>query len=310
MGRDWQPRFACPDCGAAVPMELDLPPNCDRCEIEFGCRDGIFRFITPERQRRSEAMVRQYREVRAREGYVGHPGAYYRALPSVPAGDPHAAEWRVRGESFDRLRRFALPPDGSPIRILDLGAGNGWLSHRLATLGHHVVAVDLLADDDDGLGACRHYTTPFMRVHADFDALPFLPGQFDLVVFNGSLHYAPDVSATLTRARRMLAADGTLAVMDSPMFRHDEDGHAMVASKLRRFRIEYGMPEIVHPNVGFLTPASLGGAAARLGLCGCFVQSRGPLRWRLGRELARVRLRRAPAAFGVWIARPAQGEDR
>lgn len=252
---------------------------------------------------RQPLWLQQYLTIRAKEGRHGKPPEYFRMLPKVPADDPQASEWQIRAESFEHLRR-ALP-QGNTLRVLDLGAGNGWLSHLLSLLGHEVVAVDRLNDDEDGLGACRHYPTPFARVQADFDALPFAPGRFELVVFNGSLHYAPDVAATLARARRMLAPCGMLAVMDSPMFRHEEDGHAMVAEKIRRFRSEYGLAEVVHPSVGFLTPDSLAQAVAPLGLRGAFVRSRGPLRWRVGRELSRFRLRRAPAAFGVWIAKAA-----
>ncbi len=88
------------------------------------------------------------------------------------------------------------------MRVLDLGAGSGWLSHRLATLGYRVVAVDRLDDEADGLGACRHYPIAFPAVQADFDALPFEPHQFDLVVFDGSLHYSPNPAATLARGAR------------------------------------------------------------------------------------------------------------
>ena len=62
----------------------------------------------------------------------------------------------------------------------------------------------------------------------------------DLVVFNGSLHYAPYIAATLARAHRMLAPGGALVVMDSPMFRRDRDGAAMVDDKHTRFRRELG----------------------------------------------------------------------
>lgn len=253
--------------------------------------------MTPPRQ---PLWLQQYLAVRAKEGRRGQSPAYYRALPQVPADDPHTYEWQIRAESFDRLCRTL--PAGRRLQVLDVGAGNGWMSNRLAAMGHSVVAVDRLDDADDGLGACRHYQTQFARVQADFDALPFAPEQFDLVVFNGSLHYAPNIPATLARAREMLAPAGVLAVMDSPMFRHETDGHAMVAEKLRRFRSEYGLAEVVHPSVGFLTHESLAQVAASLGLRGGFAASRGSFRWRIGRALSRFRLGRAPAAFGVWLA--------
>ena len=199
--RSWRPVFACPECTVAAGLDLSGDVVCDHCRRRFDYRDGVFRFLTPDRLAAAEPLVRQYRAVRAREGYLGRTAEYYRMLPCVPPDDPHAAEWRIRAESFQQLQRFVLPPGGSAaVRVLDLGAGNGWLSHRLSSLGHHVVALDRLDDGEDGLGACRHYPTPFLRVQADFDALPFVPNQFDLVVFIGSLHYAPDVPATLARA--------------------------------------------------------------------------------------------------------------
>jgi SAM-dependent methyltransferase len=231
------------------------------------------------------------------------PAEHYRTLPSVPHTDPQAAEWLVRRETYHHLLQRVLAASSQPMQVLDVGAGTGWLSHRLASLGQRVVAVDALDDEADGLGAWRHYDVPFVVVQADFDALPFVPKQFDLVVFNGSLHYAPDAAATLARARRMLAPGGALVVMDSPMFRRDRDGAAMVDEKHRRFRLELAVADDVRPGVGYLTFARLGAIAASLDLQAQFVPTRGPLPWRLRRQFARVRLRRAPAAFGLWMAR-------
>jgi predicted RNA methylase len=54
-----------------------------------------------------------------------------------------------------------------PLDLLDLGAGTGWMSYRLALRGHHPVAVDLLNDDRDGLGAARHF---FAKLPREFRA--------------------------------------------------------------------------------------------------------------------------------------------
>jgi SAM-dependent methyltransferase len=241
--------------------------------------EGVWRFLPPGRQTAIEPFARQYRLIREREGYRVSSPEYYRRLPNVAPDDPHAHEWRLRKESFAHLLRNVLAYGCASMRILDVGAGCGWMSHRLAALGHHLTAVDALDDGVDGLGASRHYNVGFVRVQADFDALPFAPQQFDLVVFNGSLHYAPDIGATLAHARRMLAPGGTLVVMDSPMF--DRDRQA---------------------STGYVTFATLADAARRLALRARFVRSRGPLRWRIGRRLEWLRLHRAPAAFGLWIA--------
>ncbi len=240
MSESWAPRFACPECAAAMDDQGGCALGCSGCGQRFERRDRIYRFLTESRRVAAEPFIRQYRAVREQDGYRGRTPEYYRALPCVEPTDPHAAEWRIRQESVQQLQSRVLDGHG-PLCVLDLGAGNGWLSHRLTSLGHRAVAVDWHDDEQDGLGACRHYAAPIPCVQADFDALPFAPCQFDVVVFNGSLHYAPDIGATLGAARRVLAPGGALVVMDSPMFRDEIDGHLMVAEKLRRFRTEYGL---------------------------------------------------------------------
>jgi SAM-dependent methyltransferase len=300
----WLPAFACPECRESLAAsETANAYVCVRCSTTFDCVDGVHRFLSRQRAEAAAPFLRQYRIVRGHEGYRAATREYYVQLPSVASDDRHATEWRIRRESLVHLQRFALPDvSKAPLRVLDLGAGCGWLSHRLAAGGHRVVAVDRLDDDADGLGACRHYPVRFVMVQADFDALPFAPGQFGLVVFDGSLHYAADPAVTLAQATRMLTRGGSIAVMDSPMFERDGDGQAMVSAQLRRLGSDHGLREVVRPGLGFLTFAALDRAGEQLGLRGRFIPSRGPLAWRLGRQLARLRLRRAPAAFGVWVA--------
>jgi SAM-dependent methyltransferase len=275
---------------------------CVRCGTTFDREQELFRFLTPGRAAAAAAFVAQYRAVREREGYRVADPEYYRRLPEVAAGDLHAADWRVRRESFRHLRRAVLTSSRA-MRVLDLGAGCGWLSHQIAAGGHQPVAVDRLDDEVDGLGACRHYAVPFAAVQADFDALPFEPGQFDVAVFNGSLHYSADPAATLAEARRMLAPGGCVAIMDSPMFARDEDGQAMVERQLHGIAVRHGLDAPVRPGTGFLTFALLDRAAGRFGWSSRFVPSRGSLTWQLRREIGRIRLGRAPAAFGLWVAR-------
>jgi SAM-dependent methyltransferase len=298
------PTFACPECRAEiVPVDRD-GLACAGCHARFEQRDGIFRFLTHVREGAARPFERQYRHVRAREGRNATAQAGSAALAPLPPGHTGADEWRVRRESCTHLERHALANGpATSARILDLGAGNGWLSRRLASAGHRVVAVDRLDDAAEGLGACRGPAENVVAVQADFDALPFEPRQFDLVVFNASLHYAPDPAATLASGTRMLAHGGTLAVMDSPAFESAAHGEAMVADQMRRMQAEHGVASPVRTGAGYLTFGAMSRAFASNGLTARFLPSRGPLVWRVRRHLARFRLRRQPAAFGVWVAR-------
>ncbi len=296
----WRPRFACPDCRLPASGH---PLCCAGCGRVFEPQQGIYRCLPAARARCWDRFVEQYRLVREREGYRPDVPDYYRRLPSVPRADPAAPVWRIRRESYAHLLRHVLPAVWrGPIHILDLGAGCGWLSHRLASFGHHVVAVDRLDDEQDGLGVCRHYPVALTAVQADFDALPFDAAQFDLIVFDAALHYARDPARTLDHTARALTPGGLLAVVDSPMFPDDEAGRSMVADEDRRLRVDHGVQEAIRPGLGYLTFDALDRAAAALGFPSRFVPSRGPFGWRARRQLAGWRMGRAPAAFGVWVA--------
>ncbi len=52
--------------------------------------------------------------------------------------------------SYDYLVRHALKQLENGAKILDIGAGNCWMSYRLALAGHKPIAVDLLINKRDG----------------------------------------------------------------------------------------------------------------------------------------------------------------
>ena len=300
----WIPEFVCPGCGSTrvAPATAGASTGsriCRSCGADVAWRGGIFRFLSETRLAQIEPLVAQYRRVREQDGYRQRGAAYYRQLPEVSRGDPQHAVWRIRQESFRHLRRWVLPRLGRrPLRVLDLGAGNGWLSHRLTLLGNVCVAVDWLDDSDDGLGAALHYTTPFTRLQADFDHLPMVDGQFDAVIFNASLHYSANPSATLRSASKALLKGGTLVVMDSPVFVREADGRRMLAERQHGLTDRIGRP--LEWGVGYLTVDGLERTAREAGLVLQRIPSRGGPRWAFRRWLAGRKLRRQPAGFGIW----------
>lgn len=194
----------------------------------------------------SQARFRiAYGAHRAAEGRATTP-AQLLQLPYLEDG-PFARQWAVRARTFDAfVKRIVRPLLGQkkPLRLLDLGAGNGWLSYHMALAGVFAVAVDFRDDHVDGIGAartfCREGDFSFHRIAASFDALPIASKQFDIVVFNASLHYALDLPRVLNQALQALRPGGKIAILDSPFYRRDSDGEKMVAEKRHEAATQFG----------------------------------------------------------------------
>jgi len=242
-------------------------------------------------------FLADYAKIRSAEGRGSPDSAYYRALPFVDLTGRNSSQWRIRARTFEYFRRRILPP--RPCRILDLGAGNGWLSYRLARMGHSPVAVDIFADARDGLGAARHYPLRFPAVEADFNDLPFPAASFDLAVFNSSIHYSDDYRKTLAAARRCLRLGGRAVVLDSPIYRRREHGEAMRAERQESFERQYGLRSEALGSIEFFDEEMLQALARSLSLTWKIHRPWYGWRWHLRPAQAWLKRRRPPSRF--WI---------
>ena len=200
------------------------------------------------------------------------------------------------------LRRAADRAAG-PLRVLDLGAGNGWLAHRAAVAGAEAAALDVRADRVDGLGAAPA-GSPMERIVASFEAIPVSADAFDVVVFNAALHYAEDLGAALGEARRVARVGARIVVLDSPFYRNAEDGEAMVQEKRRNAEHTFGdrtSTLLALAFIEYLTPQRLADASrhARLGPWRRH-RVRYPLWYELRGVRALVRGERTPSRFDLW----------
>jgi ubiquinone/menaquinone biosynthesis C-methylase UbiE len=188
--------------------------------------------------------------------------------------------------------------------VLDLGAGVGWLSHRAAQLGHQPLAVDLSVDELDGLGAAScHLADGWPLVQAEFDRLPLADAQADVTVFNASLHYSVDLAATLAEALRVTRPDGAVVVMDSPIYRADAAGAAMVAERAADFERRFGTRSDAMPSVGYLTDDGIAALGRQLGVRWQTVVPWYGWRWAARPWQARLRRQRERSRFAVLVAR-------
>jgi SAM-dependent methyltransferase len=255
---------------------------------------------------------------RFRTDYAAHRAAEGRGLeeeallelPWLQKG-PLARQWGVRARTFDAFLKHVADPmarsAGRPLRILDLGAGNGWLSYRLALRGHDCIAVDIREDRVDGLGAADAFLSRvrFDCLVASFDALPVADSLADLTVFNAALHYATSLGATLAEAVRATRRGGTLVILDSPFYARDAQGAAMVAEKHAHAAERFGdraQSLLALPHIEYLTAERLRRASAALGLAWQRRRVRYPLWYELRPLAARLRRKRMPSRFDIWTA--------
>ncbi len=298
--------LACPDCRGAL-EEANGGGRCPRCAAVFRCEGGIWRLLPRARGPLLRRFVTEYTEVRRAEGWGSDDPAYLRGLPFSDTTGRRVSHWRIRAASFEALVDHVVAEaervHRRPLAVLDLGAGNGWLAARLAARGHEVAAIDLVTDLSDGLGAYVHYRDVYVPIEADFDHLPFVPAQADLAIFNASLHYAPDLAASLGEALRVLRRDGAIAVLDTPVYRDRASGEAMVRERERRFEAHCGFRSDALGGEGFLTLGRLAELGAALGLR--WSRYRPPVWWRMRASslVAQAHGGRERATFPLLVAR-------
>lgn len=265
--------------------------------------------LLPEARSHLAGFMGEYERIRRSEGRGSDSPGFYLGLPYRDASGIDARQWHVRARSHDYILGRLLPRKGGQPAgsVLDLGAGNCWMSYRLALAGYRPCAVDLLTDDHDGMGAARHYRSRlpdlFPRLQATFGRLPLADGQFDAAVFNASFHYGEDGVAPLREALRCLKPGGLVVISDTPWYPTEEDGTKMLAERRSAFLCRHGTAGSTLPVLGFLTDDRLRGMARALSIRWDVHRPWYGPAWALRPLLARLRRRRQPARFRLYVAR-------
>ena len=294
----------CPACGGAVGRVDQERFACSGCGFKIAKERQIYRALPPDRVFYFERFIKEYGAIRQQEGRWG-TSEYYLALPFRDTTGNNTWQWKIRARTFLYFERHVLPkiaaqnPKGADV--LDIGAGNGWFSYRLALSGHYPIALDLSDNRLDGLGAAQHYHAqliqPFPCFQAEMDHLPFQSLQFDAVVFNASFHYSTDYEVTLKEAVRCLRRPGYLVIADSPFYRRAESGERMLAERRVNFCQKFGLASDSLASKEYLTAEILSGLARRFGLVWNVATPWYGLNWALRPIKAWALGRREPSRF-------------
>ena len=268
---------------------------------------GIWRAIAPDREQHFRQFVKDYQTVRSLEGRGSSRADFYLTLPYEDLTGRNPWQWKIRARTYrffgDRILTQLEQQHPEGLDVLDVGAGNCWMSYRLVLRGHRTVAVDLLDNDEDGLGAARHYFAymgkSFARFQAEMDRLPFGESQFDAAVFNASIHYSEDYQRTLREVLRTLRRPGVVIILDSPFYERDESGRQMVEGRHADFQKRFGFRSNSIPSLEYLTFDALKELASACDISWHVLRPWYGLGWKLRPLKARLFGRREPAKFYV-----------
>lgn len=171
--------------------------------------------------RNENAFERKYITTRQKEKRM-YDDQELMHLPDIYQNHPHYPEWLQRKQAaaklFDHLQK-----KNKPLSILEIGCGNGWLSHYLSGINNSIVT-----------GQDVNFTElqQAARVFAATGNLSFIYGDlfngilgkqvYDIILFAASIQYFPSLVRIIGFALDHLVTEGELHIVDSPFYSREE----------------------------------------------------------------------------------------
>src|SRR5579872_3354357 len=161
-----------------------------------------------------------YLAVRQREKRL-YTDEQLRRLPDIDSLHIHADEWKIRKRSAIRLMDY-LQRKRRPMRILEVGCGNGWLSAKLSEIpGADVIGLDI--NQTEISQANRVFIKDNLEfVYDTFNEDTFPDVKFDVIVFAASLQYFESAKAILELALSILGKGGEVHIIDTHFYKREE----------------------------------------------------------------------------------------
>lgn len=163
------------------------------------------------------AQEQLYLELRKKEGRI-YSDTEVKQLPDVPKGHPLANEWKVRKHSAKKLVN-ALKTKNRPLKILEIGCGNGWLCHQLSCIPHSdITGVDVNKPELEQADRLFGSIPNIRFVCGDIFEDGLLEKDYSVIVFASSIQYFENITTTIERALSLLSNKGEIHIIDTPFY--------------------------------------------------------------------------------------------
>ena len=151
--------------------------------------------INPQVVEEWDALLSAYHQVDDKAGFI----------EQTPAA--RSAYFGNRYGEWQEVNFLSKDIDLQGLKVLDIGAGLGFDSHRLSLRGAHVTALEF----SPILAESGQINFPHIRWVGGFShCLPFKQASFDAVFCNAALHHMRDIPAAISESLRVLRPGGVL----------------------------------------------------------------------------------------------------
>ncbi len=164
-------------------------------------------------------------------------------LPDISNKHSCHTEWRLRKKSAGRFVTY-LKSKNTPLKVLDIGCGNGWFSNLMSCIEKtEVVGLDINSTE------LEQADSIFKRANLKFACADLYQKtglnelKFDIIVFNSCLQYFPNPKLLFQHLALLLTEHGEIHVLDSPFYQTDAIENARLRTKT--YYTNLGFPEMV-----------------------------------------------------------------
>jgi ubiquinone/menaquinone biosynthesis C-methylase UbiE len=141
-------------------------------------------------------------------------------LPDISEDHVHRKEWEIRKASAKKFLRY-LVHKNRPLKILEVGCGNGWLSYQLSTIPYFsVTGIDINLEELQQAERVFAAIPNLNFSYGDIGSMEF--EQFDLIVFAAAIQYFPSFSEIIETASGLLNDEGEIHLIDSHFYSETE----------------------------------------------------------------------------------------
>jgi SAM-dependent methyltransferase len=162
-----------------------------------------------------------YLKVREKENRIYNDNML-RILPDIKSTHPLFYEWKIRKASLKKIREY-LKSKNSLLNIMELGCGNGWLTHHLAAIRNsYVIGVDINKFELEQAARVFSSFNNHKFFYADIFADYFELGDFDVIILASSIQYFSNINHLMERLFYLLKRNGEIHIIDSPIYNPSE----------------------------------------------------------------------------------------